>query len=738
MRFWPKCIIWLLNFSSIFSACANIDTTTFARVGLSDNEELQAALTFCSEKNSTCVIPSGKTYQISTDLFIWGGASLVGTGLGSGIRFKPIDGARALLQVGLAPKNMKPYATTPYIPKPVFTGKIENLNLKIDSEVTREVLAGFDKKQVDSAAQRVFRPYKLIFMWRTDGAEIKNNRVEVGHSKYGFTGSGNDANFVPAGTANPGAWVGAANHLVRKNIRITNNQLASLDYQWTERGKNSDGNEGIALTLFNGAYIAHNTIGGFGDDVLALHSVNNAIVEQNFGESVDGRLYVSGSNCVAVLYNTLVRRLTTLYKKTGPHEFPNGWGASLLTLDGESRSPPTTQSIIYGNSLFVPAGLREDAMHFASVRAAQISNNMLMQPADASQFGPLIDANLAIKTGLRLTLIKHMNSAYDRVPVCFKGTDLSLPNGLKFLPIVGDNYHLAIANYMPVRNVTIENNNLAPDNNRIFTAAGIAMQEHPTVSAREKRPPSQELLGFVTRDKLTCNKAKIVGKTQCHTVAVVNNRAGQLPWHTCSQNLFSSGHTSAAAGNASNCTELSNQGMDKNLAKGKSEFFERIYYEGNQTAADKTLNDSEFAALVPGVIQAEYFHNAGATLEQLPEAKLCRNPFGKNLPGQPTQDILGGCELIPPKGAWVEYSLNVLEPGNYRLTMRARVEKEPGEMAASVDDGAPMKMTVFEQSAADVVVKNIPLTKGAHRVRLNSMTGGIRINYLKLEIVRGK
>jgi hypothetical protein len=59
-------------------------------------------------------------------------------------------------------------------------------------------------------------------------------------------------------------------------------------------------------------------------------------------------------------------------------------------------------------------------------------------------------------------------------------------------------------------------------------------------------------------------------------------------------------------------------------------------------------------------------------------------------------------------------------------------------MAASVDDGAPMKMTVFEQSAADVVVKNIPLTKGAHRVRLNSMTGGIRINYLKLEIVRGK
>lgn len=716
--------------------CAAVDTTSFARPGLSDDEELQSALSYCSDHNKTCIIPSGKMYQITTDLFIWGGANLIGTSVTSELQFKPKDGARPLLQVGLAPKNLRRYATTPYIPKPVFTGRIENLTIKIDSKVTREVLAEFNKAQPDSPLERIFRPYKLIFLWRTDGAEITKNRIDVGHSKYGFTGSGNDANFVPAGTAKPGAWVGAANQLVRKNIRITHNHISSLDYKWTESGKNSDGNEGIALTLFDGAYIAYNTIGGFGDDVLAFHYGNNAIIEQNYGESVDGRLYVSGSNCVAALYNHLARRPTTLYKKTGPEEFPNGWGASLLTLDGESRSPPPTQSIIYGNALFIPAGLREDAMHFASMRAAHISNNVLLQPADAGRYGPLADANLAVKTGLRLTPINHMNSAYDRVPECFKGTNLTLPNGLKFLPIVGDNYHMSIANYMPVKNVNIENNNFAPDGNQIFTAADIVMQEHPTVAARAKRPPAQNLLGHTTNNKLTCNKTKIVGKTACHAIAVVNNRAGSLPWHNCSQIHYSNVPKPNDAVSLTNCSEPQGQASAEQLKNDKSEFLERIYFEDNRTVADKTLQNKKYSAIVPGVLQAEYFHNASNKIMELPGAKLCRNPFGINLPAQPTLDILGGCDLMPAEGEWVEYSLDVLEAGNYQMLIRAMVDAKPGVIDARIDDGQAITVRIVERAMVNQVVRSIRLKEGAHKLKLNINTSGIRINYLKLEIIR--
>ncbi|HRH75865.1 MAG TPA: hypothetical protein PK129_00835 [Cellvibrionaceae bacterium] len=726
----------LLLFPITFRAYGIVDTTQFGRPGLSDDTELQAALTFCSDKSETCIIPGGKRYVITTDLFIWGGASLIGGGVGSEIVFKPNDASRALLQVGLSPQKMQYHATTPYIPKPVFTGKIKSLTFTVSSDVTRVALTQLNKSTLDPLPRRIFRPYKLIFLWRTDGAEISHNHVDVAHSKYGFTGSGNDANFVPAGTTNPGAWVGAANQLVRKNIRITHNQVSSLDYQWTERGGDSDGNEGIALTLFNGAYIAYNTIGGFGDDVVAFHYGNNALIEQNYGESVDGRLYVSGSTCVAALYNHLARRPTTLYKKTGPVEFPNGWGASLIKFDGESQSPPPTQSIIYGNSLFIPAGLREDAMYFASMRAAKISNNMLMQPKDANLYGPLTDADLAVKTGLRLSLFNHMNTAYDKVPECFKGAHLALPNGLSFLPIFGDNYHMSIAQYMPVKNVTIENNNLAPDGNQLFTATDIAMQEHPSVAARNNRSPSQDLLGYIAQDALTCNKAKIVGKTNCHVVAVVDNRVGFLPWQTCSQNQFSVGQNLSGTGIPSNCTDLPDRNLANTLSKEKKYHMERIYYEGNQTVADKTLNRSDFAALVPGVVQAEYFHDASAMSVPLPLAKLCRNPFGKNMPAQPTQDLLGGCELMLPEGAWVDYSLNVLEGGNYRLIIRAKTERNTGEVAVSIDEGPLRKLSIVERSMADAVVKNLKLSKGGHKLRLSNMTTGVHINYFKFEIVR--
>lgn len=721
-------------------AKATINTTTFAQAGQSESAELQAALTYCSDHGEVCEIPANKMYTISTDLFIWGNASLVGGGQNSGIIFMPDDASRALLQVGLAPQQFVYHATTPYIPKPVFKGRIANLTLKVDSSITRSVMTALDNANPDPAPEKIFRPYKLIYFWRTDGAEIANNYVDVGDSKYGFTSSGNNADFVPAGTSNPGLWTGSS--LVRKNIRIINNRVISGDYRWTLAHNNSSGNEGIALALFNGAYIAHNTISGFGDDVIAFHYGSNAIIEQNYGDSVDGRIYASGSSCVAILYNDVVRRPTTLYKASGYEEFPNGWGLSLITLDGETRSATPTQNIVYGNKLFVPAGLREDGMRIDSARATKIVKNSLYQPANSSEYGPISSATLPIKTGLRLRRMNHDSIiANYPVPNCFEGTNLNLPNGLSFLPVVGDNYANAISTYMPSKNVLITDNLFSPSTNGAFTAANIALIEHPTVAAIANREPSEALFGNISA--ASCNNAIIVGTHACHSVAIINNRLNALPWQVCNQTQLSNLPEAGITLDPFSCLYYQNAVADFNagnvtrLQRSTSTPDERIYYDNNSTEIDGTASTLQSTFSIPGVIPSEYFHDAYPnTLSSYPTDKKCRNPFGKILGSILTMDHMGECDLKGMQSHWVEYNLNVLETGTYSLNLRARGVIPTNVVNVSIDDQPPFALNITNGGYKDNRISNLQLTSGAHKVRIKFISGLTYLNYLKFEIFR--
>ncbi len=719
---------------------ASVDTTAFYLPGQSEDAELQAALTYCSDHGETCVIPANKMYTITTDLFIWGGASLVGAGQNSGILFKPNDASRPLLQVGLAPQNMVYHATTPYIPKPIFTGKIKDLTLKIDSSITREYLDTIDAANPEVSPNLIYRPKKLVVLWRTDGAEISNNTVDVANSKYGFTGSNNNANYVPAGTSTPGAWVGT--YPVRKNIRILNNKLSSGDHLWTKSGKNSDGNEGIALSLFDGAYIAHNTIAGFGDDVIAFHYGKNAIIEQNYGASVDGRIYVSGSYCVAVLYNDLARLPTTLYKATGPDEFPNGWGVSLLTLDGESRSAPVTQTIVHGNKLFVPAGLREDGMRFDGVRAAQISRNSLFQPADANMYGPVAGAALPLKTGLRLERLNHSTIIPNySVPQCFQGTNLSLPNNMNFISLVGDNYTNAISSYMPSKNVLLEDNNFAPTPNGPFTSAAIAMVEHPTVAAWSNREPSEELLGNVSQAS-SCNESTLVGTSTCHSIAVISNRARALPWQVCNQTQFSNLPGAGVTLDPLNCLYYQNAQADFNsgnllrLQSASVSDLERIHYSGNATDFDGSNSTPLSSFTIPGVIPSEYFHDAYSSAPvALPADKKCRNPFGKNLNSVVTTDFIGECDLKGVLNQWVEYNVDVLESGVYSINFRAKGIAS-AKFQVIIDNQTPILVGVPNGGYGDYRIQGTQLGQGIHKVRIKFIGGATHLNYFKFEINR--
>lgn len=315
--------------SAYAKIAAEVDVSQYAKGDgiIDDTENLQKALTICSEKGLTCRFPSGKNFLVTSPIYLWGDASLKGESGMGGITFN-VKSSPYLMNVGISGPNK--------LEKP-FTGAISGIR--------------FNVKGGDGG--------RILFFWRTIGAGIYNNVFDVGGYAYSATSSGNDNAWVKNGFKNT----------IRKNITIVGNKIIAAS--------NDIGSEGIGLGHFDGVLIGENTITGVGDDPIGIHSCKNVNIINNNLTSVDGRIFVSNSQNVQISHN---RHERTRSLKDG--KFYKG--ISLLYIGFETFEtndfPAPSNIHVHHNYLYYPDGAVDHgaAIYLYGPRATIIESNKVV------------------------------------------------------------------------------------------------------------------------------------------------------------------------------------------------------------------------------------------------------------------------------------------------------------------------------------------------------------------------
>ena len=305
-----------------------IDPISFGAMGdgvTDDTQAFQKALSLCSNRGMTCVVPAGKSFLITAPLYVWGKANLVGDKLQGSIVFDG-GGSPYLMNVGISgPQRLEP----------PFSGEISGIAFKV----------------VGGEGGRT------LYFWRTVGAVITKNHFEFGQYRYSATSSGNDNNVVKNGFIN----------CIRKDITITDNTIVAT--------ANYDGSEGIGLGSFDGALIMNNKVTGVGDDPIGIHFSENVRILRNDLSSVDGRLFVVNSKHVEIANNRHERIRS-------PKDGIFYTGISLLYIGFEdylkanSYSAPTDVQI-HHNTLYYPVGSVDQgaAIYLYGPRDVTVENN---------------------------------------------------------------------------------------------------------------------------------------------------------------------------------------------------------------------------------------------------------------------------------------------------------------------------------------------------------------------------
>lgn len=286
---------------------------------------VQAALTDCSTNSKTCVVEAGKTYKVTSALYMWGAANLRGADPTSTIAFA-LGAEKYAVRTGLSANLTAATA---------WSGTMSNLRLVMTSGT---VLG------------------RLIWLARTSGATITGVSFYPGNLRYSLTGSGVDGTYL----------VGAGNY-IRSNLTITNNVIYGT--------ADNLGSEGIGLEGFSTARIARNTVSGVGDDLIGIHlESNNITIEENTLSGVDGRVYISNSYDVTVRRNVISREASRI----------NGqwYAASALLYIGHETAATNSNTApkrisVYSNIFIYPAGARDSAaaIYMQGPRDTNIYNN---------------------------------------------------------------------------------------------------------------------------------------------------------------------------------------------------------------------------------------------------------------------------------------------------------------------------------------------------------------------------
>lgn len=299
-----------------------------------DTSRVQAALTACSNRGLTCVIPAHKSFLITKELYLWGAGSLVGVDSTSSLHLST-GSVPYILNVGIGGVQQI---------KPKWSGRIQYVTFQGVGPGTG----------------------RIIFLWRSEGGTISNNIFNVGAHGYGPTSSGNNNNIVRNGNAN----------CIRKNIKIIDNIVMA-------EGTDLIGNEGIGLNQWNGAEIARNRISGVGDDMIGIHFSSNVNIHDNDLSGVDGRLFVANSHHVTIMNNKITREASKLTGLWYP-------GIALLYIGHEAdvtnnESAPTNITA-QGNTLTYNVGSidRGAAIYVYGPRNVTITNNKVINNSSTS------------------------------------------------------------------------------------------------------------------------------------------------------------------------------------------------------------------------------------------------------------------------------------------------------------------------------------------------------------------
>lgn len=303
-----------------------------------DTAQVQLALTKCSNEGLTCVIGTGKNFLITSELYLWGDANLLGRD----------DTSRLSIQTGTIPYVLNIGISGVNQIQPVWHGTIMNVTFI----------------GVDNGTGR------LIFFWRADGIRILENTFLIGNSAYGPTSSGNNANILTDG---PGVYV-------RKNALIADNVILA-------NGENASGNEGIGLNQWDGADITRNIVTGVADDMIGIHFSRNIRVYENEIAGIDGRLFIANSSNVTIRNNKVAR----IASPTTGEWFV---GVALIYIGHEGDISHTFEAPtlinVQGNQLTYNAGAIDNgaAIFIFSPRLVTVQQNIVINnSATASDVG---------------------------------------------------------------------------------------------------------------------------------------------------------------------------------------------------------------------------------------------------------------------------------------------------------------------------------------------------------------
>lgn len=282
---------------------ATVDPSNFGVVAngvKDDSRAFSRALRQCSDSGESLVLSGGGVIRLTKEQFMWGGCNVLGDGTVT-LLFDHIN-EKYLFNLGLAGRQIE---------APPYTGRISGIRFEVHSRHLA----------------------RLLYFWRTDGAEISGNHFDLREGLVSATSSGPDSAWSRSGPRSG----------IRRNLRIVGNDIVAR--------AGAHGSEGIGLSHFDTVLIEGNMIEGVGDDPIALHVSENAVVRHNSVSSVDGRIFIGNSRNVSVTDNTHTRMKSLI-----DGEFYVG--IALIYIGFEStrtNSYPAPQNItVRGNSLIYP------------------------------------------------------------------------------------------------------------------------------------------------------------------------------------------------------------------------------------------------------------------------------------------------------------------------------------------------------------------------------------------------
>jgi hypothetical protein len=146
------------------------------------------------------------------------------------------------------------------------------------------------------------------------------------------------------------------------------------------------------------------------------------------------------------------------------------------------------------------------------------------------------------------------------------------------------------------------------------------------------------------------------------------------------------------------------------------------------------------AVSLPGTIQAEDFDEGGPGVAYYDSSEA--NARGEYRPGEGV-DIEscdeGGYNITHVFAQeWMNYTVNVTQSGSYTMEVRAAVPNGGRNFRIEID-GAAITPTVAApytggwQNWSTIIIPNIPLTSGTHILRFYTATGGINLNFIRIQ-----